>query len=116
MHCAACWEHLQQEEDLQDEAVREVDRVWGVLQVRMVPPPAPVEKRTVTGKSSVGKYPCPTGAQLQGNVQSSAKSVRVELRWLTSTHASPHYPLHTHTGLSPPCFVELIPLSSQFQG
>lgn len=73
MHCAACWEHLEQEEDLQDEAVCEVDRVWGILQVRMVAPTA-AEKRTVTGKSSVGKYPCPTGVQLQGNVQSSAKS------------------------------------------
>lgn len=98
MHCAACWEHLEQEEDLQDEDVREADRVWGILQVRTVAPTS-AEKWTVTDKSSAGKYPCPTGVQLQGNVQSSAKSVRVELLWLTSIRAF-HTTHCTHTQVS----------------
>lgn len=65
MHCAACWEQLEQEEDLQDKIVIRVHRVWGIwgiLQERIVAPTSE-EELAVTGKSSVGKYPCPTGVQ-----------------------------------------------------
>lgn len=102
MHCAACWEHLEQEEDLQDKIVSRVHRGWGILQERIVAPTSE-EKLAVTGKSSVGRYPCPTGVQPQGDMWSSTKRLRVELLWLTSSHASQIYPAcmraHTHVSI-----------------
>lgn len=90
MHCAACWEHLEQKEDLQDQAVSRIHRFWEILQARMVAPISE-EGLAVTDKTSLGRYPCFTGVQSQGNVWSST----VELLWLTSIHAS-HTNLLTH--------------------
>lgn len=78
MHCAVCWEHLQQEEDKQDQAVSWVDKVWEILQARVVAPTSG-EELAVTGKSSVGRYPCATRVQIQGSAWSLTKGVRMEL-------------------------------------
>lgn len=111
MHCAACWEHLEQEEDKQDQAVSRVDRVWEILQARVVAPTSG-EELAVTDKSSVCIYPCHTRVQIQGNAWSSTKGVTMELLWLTPVSMLTILSLNVHTPIPVSIhhtYMELIP-------
>lgn len=60
------------------------------------------EELAVTGKPSMGRYPCPTRVQIQGNAWSSTKGMTVEFLWLPSTMLhilSLHIHTDTHTSV-----------------
>lgn len=97
MHCAACWEHLKQEEDKQDQALSRIDRVWGILQARRVGPTSGEELAGITDKSSVARYLCPNRVQSQENAWNSTEGQIVELFWLTSIQT--FHTTHTHTSI-----------------
>lgn len=108
MHCAACWEHLEQEEDKQDQAVSSVDRAWEILQAGVVAPTSG-EELAVTGKSSVGRYPCPTRVQIQGNAEFNKGSDR-GIALAPSIHAPCIILARTHTPVSiHHSYMELMP-------
>lgn len=105
MHCAACWEHLKQEEDKQDQALSRIDRVWGILQTRRVGPTSGEELAGITDKSSVARYLCPNRVPISGKC--------VELNRGTDSGTvladqHPDFPYYTHTHLNPSVSVTIL--------